>query len=218
MTNEQLDAIDLIISEPGVIVRPTYCAQPHPEVDLFNEELRSDGFVSYAHLNPFRLRRKRERSLWVRRSDDRCVPELYALAVLRYYGVVRTRAFWTDGDPEHNAMDNVSLATIAAIAAPGKYSTITKSPSRWNDPVGRLAHRQIAKQSAQRKRVATQVAKQALQQTDGGELLDQLRKDILLPDQRKIDDDDRDVSLEEQLHQIVLQKQVDDIDDDEEEE
>lgn len=175
-----LDEIDALTAEKGA--PKTICNQPHPEVDLFTEELRAAGFESYANLDAFKFRKRHECSLWVRRADGRCVPELYALAVLKFGSLKGRKPYWTDGSPNNNTMDNVS------VAEPLKrdiYRLKNTKKIPWNDPVGRATHRVAAKKWAKKNKEIVELARAQLPSS----LMDEINKTYNLPERGPTDDD-----------------------------
>lgn len=172
VTEEHLQHIDLCLAsaaawtakQPMGAVVATYCALASVEHDFLNEELRILGFDSYAALQDFQWRRPYERSLWVRRSsDNRCVPVLYALAVLRYGTFAPAlKPFWSDGDQYNDASSNVSLMPLAGSADSGsvrnKYGVRSTSPEYrkryYADPVNKQRNAAHQRATQARKRVA----------------------------------------------------------------
>lgn len=192
LTDEQLHAIDVIISDGT----PTTCAVTHPDVDLFDEDLRAAGFIAYAALPDFKSRRPYEKSLWVWRSDGRCVPELYALATIKFGTLPPdVNARWSDGHATNKDLSNVSLVkmhlTEDGRIARNRYGVQAGTPEYrkkyYSDPANKERQKAHSRKSAQKRRVAFQVATQMSSPTD----LETLRKKLLMPDLRRGDEDDR---------------------------
>lgn len=183
LTDEYLDAIDAIISLP-LVSRKTHCVLPHPEIDLLDPMLRELGFISYANITPYAMRKVRERSLWLRRADNRCVPELYVLASLKV-GILslNMRPFWLDADWTNNCVDNIGIA----YAEPLKREPKTAQERFFADPVNKHIHRQRMRERAAREREILKRAKEAV----GKKTLKELASQILPPDGRVGPDDDR---------------------------
>lgn len=189
--------IDLLVSPRPGQGHPIFCTSPHPERELKNQVLLDEGWVSYcdpAAMPTFRHRRPYERSLWVRRADNRCAPELYILAVMKFGAdMIRADAepFWTDKDWNNNTVDNVSLP-IKAKHEPrvSKFGARAGTPEYrkkyYAVPENAEKQRASARTSAARKRARVRQAK-----AENVDLFQELRDKILGPDQRKLDDDDR---------------------------
>lgn len=213
MTESELTCIDALLALPGLSAnsafdgRPIYCDSVHPEIEFHSEELRKAGFISYANLPDFRHRRPYEHSLWVRRADNRCVPELYALATIRYgrlTPVPGVQPYWTDKDWRNNNSSNVSVSLPRVSIVPpisSKYGVRAGTPEYWRkyyeDPANRAKQRAAAKKHAARKREEIRTAKQALEVAEGPDPLKDLRDRIMGEDGRRGDDDDRNFGHEE---------------------
>lgn len=218
LTETQLKTIDDILALPGPGANKLYTGQPlvctatHPDVDLLNEELRSEGWISYAQFPTFRPRRVYERSLWVRRPDDRIAPELYVLATMKF-GELKpgTEPFWADGDWTNNVLSNVAVPTNADTSKRilSKYGVRSTTPEYrriyYSDPTNKARQRTAAREHARRKRAEALDAQRALEAA--GVDTKELYRDTLLPDGRKGEDDDRDTgSVKELLTQILDSK------------
>lgn len=193
MKDEELDLIDKLLSLPGnpekFDGRPITCAVVHPEIELHESALLEAGFVSYAYLPDFRSRRQYERSLWLRRADNRAVPELYVLATMKYGKLVPAigvQPYWTDKDFTNNHISNVSLALPKVVkgAPVSRYGVRSGTPEYYkkyySDPSNRAKQREASKRHAARRRDIVRSAEDAVASTDGGaDALQQLRERIL---------------------------------------
>lgn len=185
-----LQAIDLLVNEGKV----TYCAVRHPEQDLLNEALRAEGWESYcdpAVLGTFRVRRPYERSLWLRKADNRCAPELYVLAAMKFgKGILDAEPYWADKDWTNNVMENVALPEpVVPQERQSKYGVKAGTPEYRKaysaDPDNKARQRAASRKHATERREAIRRAK-----IDNADALEELRKRILGPDRRRGEDDD----------------------------
>lgn len=194
LSEEELKSIEVIVSE-GLQV---HC-EIHPEVDLLDDHLRASGFVSYALREDFRPRRPYERSMWVRRLDGRCVPELYALAALKFGVLSRdTSARWVDGHWMNKLLENVGVLHLGPSpfidqrVARNKFGVQAGTPEYrrkyYQDPVNRAKQREQARKSAAKQRAILKRARRMLPQE---EVLELTQKVMGLQDGRKGDQDDR---------------------------
>lgn len=194
LTDVELESIEAIVSQ-GVM---TLCSGIHPEVDLLDDVLRTAGFVAYASLPDFRSRRPYERSLWVQMPSGRCVPELYALAAVKYGPLSRdVTARWTDGCSLNKTLENVSLVTQKPAGAGdarvkgNRYGVQAGTPEYrkkyYADPKNRERQKEHARKSAAKKRGAVQQAKGAIVPDELQTLIDQM----MPPDGRVGDDEER---------------------------
>lgn len=197
ISDQYFHLIDMLVSPKPGEAHAQFCSSPHPDKDLKSQLLLDEGWVSYcdpAAMPTFRHRRPYERSLWVRRADNRCAPELYVLAVMRF-GPEMVRAdaepFWTDKDWRNNTIENISLPVKAdherRTSAYGARAGTPEYRKRYfSVPENKEKQRAAARKSAARKRAMVKKAK-----VDNVDLFQQLKEQILGPDQRKLDDDDR---------------------------
>lgn len=186
MTDEQLNAIDAIVSAPAM-ARKTYCAHAHPEEELLDGMLREQGFTSYANLPCLHERRKYEKSLWLRMSDGRSAPELYVLATLKF-GVLgeHARPYWLDGDSTNNVLDNVGVALGTHIPQTKRLAKNAQE-RYWANPVNQEKHRERARRYAAKQREILKRAKNELDPTT----VQRVQDELLAPDGRRGPDDDR---------------------------
>lgn len=183
MTDELLQHIDLCMAsarawekkEPMSQVVPTQCALASVEHDFLNDELRILGFDSYAALQDFQWRRPYERSLWARRSsDNRCVPVIYALAVLKFGSFAPAlKPFWSDGNQYNDVSANVELMPLAGSKDTGniknKYGVRSTSPEYrkryYADPDNKKRNAAHQRATQARKKAALAAAQTVVAQT-----------------------------------------------------
>lgn len=194
LNEQELQSIEKIVSKGLQVV-----CDIHPEVDLLDEHLRASGFVSYALHEDLHPRKPYERSMWVRREDGRSVPELYALAALRYGALSRNAsARWKDGQWRNTVVDNVVLAAQAFTSevdqrvARNRYGVQAGTPEYrklyYQDPANKMRQREQARKSAAKQRAILKRAQRLLPPEEVKELT---RKVMGLEDGRKGDQDDR---------------------------
>lgn len=195
-TDDVLDAIDRLIARPGIAGnerhtgKALFTSASHPDVDLLNDELREHGWETYAHLLPFRPRRPYEKSLWVRRADGRTIPEIHALAIIKFGVTLDTDPFWSDGDCTNNVSSNISIVQQHdPQLRRSKYGVRSTTPEYrkkyYENPENKARQREAAKVHAAKKRKQIKAAKEAL----GDDLPDTLPQ--LKPDGRRGEEDDR---------------------------
>lgn len=193
ITDQFFHLIDLLVGDKPGQGNPQFCSMPHPEKDLTNKLLLAEGWVSYCDplaYPTYHHRRPYERSLWLRRVDNRCAPELLVLAVMKF-GALMIRAdaepFWTDKNWLNNSIDNVSMplkpevgsSKIGARAGTPEYRKLY-----YAIPENRDKQRLAARKSAARKRALVRRAR-----TENVDVFQQLKDQILGPVVRGDDDD-----------------------------
>jgi hypothetical protein len=145
ITDTQLEIIDSIVSGSGL---PTICFTTHPDRDLLSDELLAEGYVSYAGLPFIKPRSSYERSMWLRRPDNRCVPELHALAVIKH-GALRKgdQPYWLNKDWTDTRSDNVGLV-LATTKPSSKYGVKSGTPEYYRlynaDPMNKARAREAS--------------------------------------------------------------------------
>lgn len=153
--------------------KPVTCAVGGAELDVrVAPLLRALGFVDYAAMDEYRSRRPYERSRWVRTKDNRCVPELYALAWHRYGTLdIHSQPYWTDKNWTNTVPDNISLLATTAqghSTTGNKYGARAGTPEYrkryWSDPSNKARLRKQTRESAARKRKALNDARELLSQ------------------------------------------------------
>lgn len=190
--DQTINALDALCNKGQV----TMCQEAHPDVDLLNPVLRQQGWVSYANIEPFRSRRPYERSLWLRRPDGRCAPELWVLALLKFGLDVLQQGrepYWIDKDWTHSEMENVSVPQPAQPRK-SRYGVKAGTPeylkAYYSDPANKARQREHAKKHARRQRETVRAAQQVLKK-DTTAVVDELRERILGPDMTHWDDDEK---------------------------